>query len=46
MKFCYKCKLPILGHSSKKESTNLTIIICILSWEEGFRNPFFPFLIL
>ena len=22
----------------KKESTNLTIIICTLSWEEGFRN--------
>ena len=30
----------------KKEFTNLTIIICILSWEAGFRNPFFPFLIL
>ena len=27
----------------KKESTNLMIIICILSWEEGFRNPFFLF---
>lgn len=49
------CKLPILGyplldgasrHPSKKESTNLTIIICILSWEEGFRNQFFPSLIL
>ena len=48
-------KFPILGchlldgacwHPSKKESINLTIIICILSWEEGFRNQFSPFLIL
>ena len=24
----------------KKDLTNLTIIICILSWKEGFRNVY------
>ena len=46
--FLLSLECPILygylSHPYKKESTNSTTLICILSREEDFRNPFFPFL--
>lgn len=38
MKFCYKCKLPILGHSSKKESKSLIVLFIYFCIEKSSTN--------